>query len=93
MVATVPTQFTVPESSASPIGIVPMLSATSGGQSWLVGYEGSIPLTPFTSVLAGVHAMPLFVPPLQTPLFGTPTVPPWQSGQGWMPGTPAGCRR
>ena len=43
-------------SSASPIGIVPMFRATSGGQSWLVGYEVSMPFTPFASVFAAHHA-------------------------------------
>src|SRR6185503_4893022 len=80
--AGLPTQFTVPESSARPIGIVPMSSEGCGGQSWLVGYEGPC------IELAGVQAPMSLVPPWHVPLFGTPGEPPLQSGQGWMPGTP-----
>src|SRR6185503_21357025 len=71
----------VPEVSAKPIGIVPMLRLSSGRQSWLVGYWGR-PCV----VLAGVQAMPLSCPPWQVPLFGVLMLPPVQRAQGWIPG-------
>jgi hypothetical protein len=79
--ALVAVHFMVPELSAKPMGIVPMLRLASGRQSWLVGYCGR----PW-DVLAGVQLIPLSRPPWQVPLFGDPTLPPVQSGQVWMPG-------
>jgi hypothetical protein len=71
-VAGVPDQVTLPLERLRPIGSVPTMNIGSGGQSWLVGYALLIPVVP------GVHAMPLFGPPMHVPLE--------QRGHGWMPG-------
>ena len=53
------------------MGSVPTLKLGEGGQSWLVGYDGSSVEVP------AVHAMPLLSPPRH--------MPPEHSGHGWTP--------